>query len=95
MAAKFGAGRHALSSNCRDGNVAEPRASAAVAIKMYSQAIAGAEGDAALFGNRSAAYLGAGLYQDAILDARKATALAPAWAKGFYRRAPKLNHESR
>ena len=52
---------------------------------MYSQAIAGAEGDATLFGNRSAAYLAAGLYQDAILDARKATALAPAWAKGFYR----------
>ena len=53
---------------------------------MYSQAIAGAEGDATLFGNRSAAHLGAGLYQDAIVDAQKATALAPAWAKGWYRR---------
>ena len=57
---------------------------------MYSQAIAGAEGDATLFGNRSAAYLAAGLYQDAILDAQKATTLSPAWAKGFYRRAPTL-----
>ena len=52
---------------------------------MYSQAIAGAEGDATLFGNRSAAYLAAGLYQDAILDAQKAKALSPAWSKGFYR----------
>lgn len=67
-----------------------PRASDAEAIRMYSQAIAGAEGDATLFGNRSAAHLGAGLYQDAILDARKATLLAPTWAKGFYRCAPEL-----
>jgi tetratricopeptide (TPR) repeat protein len=58
---------------------------------MYSQAIAGAEGDATLFGNRSAAYLAAGLYQEAILDAQKATAINPAWAKGFYRHAAYLN----
>ncbi len=57
---------------------------------MYSQAIAGAEGDASLFGNRSAAHLAAGLYQDAILDAQKATALAPAWTKGWYRCAVEL-----
>ena len=52
---------------------------------MYSQAIAGAEGDGTLFGNRSAAYLAVGLYQEATLDAQKATTLSPTWAKGFYR----------
>ena len=62
-------------------------ANAVEAIKMYSQAIAGDEGDATLFSNRSAAYLAAGLYQEAVLDAQKAATLDPAWAKGFYRLA--------
>ena len=61
---------------------------------MYSQAIAGADTDATLFGNRSAAYLAAGMYQEAILDAQKATTLVPTWPKGFYRRAAACGPES-
>ena len=55
------------------------------ALKMYSQAIAGAETDHTLFGNRSAAYLALGLYEEALQDAQKAVALCPTWAKGHYR----------
>ena len=52
---------------------------------MYSQAIAGETGDHTLFGNRAAAYLALGLYEEAAWDARKAAALAPDWPKAFYR----------
>lgn len=55
---------------------------------MYSQAIAGAETDHTLFGNRSAAYLALGLYEEALQDAQKAVALNPTWAKGHYRCNP-------
>lgn len=56
---------------------------------MYSQAIAGAETDHTLFGNRSAAYLALGLYEGALQDAQKAVALCPTWAKAHYRCEPK------
>lgn len=52
---------------------------------MYSQAIAGNPKDHTLFGNRSAAFLAMGLYEDALLDATKCTQLKPDWAKGHYR----------
>ena len=52
---------------------------------MYSQAIAGAPTDHTLFGNRSAAYLALGLYEQAAWDARKAVALRRDWPKGYYR----------
>ena len=52
---------------------------------MYSQAIAGAEMDHTLFGNRSAAYLALGLYEESLQDAQKCVALCPTWAKGHYR----------
>lgn len=51
----------------------------------YSQAIAGAPGDAALFANRSAAYLALGLHEQAAWDGAKAAALRPGWAKAHYR----------
>ena len=57
----------------------------AEATKMYSQAIAGDEGDAALYSNRSAAYLAQGLLEQAVWDAKKAVALRPEWGKGHYR----------
>lgn len=52
---------------------------------MYSQAIAGDEQDHTLFGNRSAAYLALGLYEQAQWDGAKCVKLAPGWAKGYYR----------
>ena len=52
---------------------------------MYSQAIAGDEKDHTLFGNRSAAYITLGLYEEALLDAQKCVALYPSWQKGHYR----------
>lgn len=58
---------------------------------MYSQAIAGNEGDATLYGNRSAAYLAQGLLEQALWDARKAVTLRPEWGKGHYRLAAALS----
>ena len=55
------------------------------AVQMYSQALAGAPKDAALYANRSAAYLSLGLYEQAAWDGRKAAALRPGWAKAHYR----------
>lgn len=57
----------------------------AEAVQLYSQAIAGAPEHAALYGNRSAAYLALGLKHEAYEDALKATQLKPQWAKGCYR----------
>lgn len=51
----------------------------------YSQAIAGAPRDAALFANRAAAYLALGLYEQAAWDGAKAARLRPDWAKAHYR----------
>ncbi|KAK9917705.1 hypothetical protein WJX75_007354 [Coccomyxa subellipsoidea] len=55
------------------------------AVKLYSQAIAGAPKDASLFANRSAAYLMIGAKQEAHNDAAKTTKLKPDWPKGFFR----------
>lgn len=57
----------------------------AEAVKLYSQAIAGAPKDASLFANRSAAYLMIGAKQEAHNDAAKTTKLKPDWPKGFFR----------
>ncbi|KAK9803026.1 hypothetical protein WJX72_005333 [[Myrmecia] bisecta] len=67
------------------GNEAFKKNNNTEAIKMYSQAIAGAPLDHTLFGNRSAAYLALGLYEEARLDAAKAVKLKPDWPKGHYR----------
>ncbi len=58
---------------------------AADAIKMYTQAIAGDQTNHALFSNRSAAFLGAGLLNDAVWDAQKCVQLAPKWSKAHFR----------
>lgn len=57
----------------------------AEAVRLYDQAIAGAPKDATLLGNRSAAYLAMGLYQEAAADAQRSIALDGAWPKGHYR----------
>lgn len=55
------------------------------AVRMYTQAIAGAPGDATLHGNRSAAKLALGEHDGALLDATRCVELDPEWAKGHYR----------
>jgi len=57
----------------------------AEAARLYTQAIAGAQQDATLFCNRSAAHLALGLYEAAAWDAHKACSLRPDWAKAHYR----------
>ena len=57
-------------------------------MKLYSQAIAGDEHDAALFCNRAAAYLGTCSRDAALDDAQKAVKLMPDWTKAHYRCAP-------
>ena len=61
---------------------------AAEAVQLYTQALAGAPKEAALYANRSAGYLALGAKIEAYHDAKKATQLSPEWAKGYYRRAP-------
>ena len=55
------------------------------AVRMYTQAIAGAPGDAALHGNRSAAKLALGEHDGAFLDATRCASSWTACAKGHYR----------
>ena len=57
----------------------------AEAIRLYSQAIAGAGEDAELFANRSAAYCKAGQLEDAAQDARHSIELRPEGVKAYYR----------
>lgn len=58
----------------------------AEAVRRYDEAIAGAPRDAPLLGNRSAAHLALGLYQEAVTDAQRSVELDASWAKGHYRR---------
>jgi tetratricopeptide (TPR) repeat protein len=64
------------------------------AVRLYSQAIAGAEQDWTLFGNRSAAYLALGHYDEALADAAKAIQLNKEWGKGYFRSARALCSDS-
>ena len=57
----------------------------AEAIRLYTEAIAGASTDAELFANRSIAHLAAGNRQEALEDASQATKLRPEWGKARYR----------
>lgn len=57
----------------------------AEAVRLYTQALAGAPEDGTLHGNRSAAHLALGLLEDAGWDARRAVALRPDWPKAYYR----------
>jgi hypothetical protein len=54
-------------------------------VQLYSQAIIGDPEDHKLLGNRSAAYLALGLYEEAAQDARKAAFMEPSWPKAYYR----------
>ena len=62
-----------------------PNLVATEAVKLYTQALAGAPDDGTLHGNRSAAHLALGLLDDAAWDARRAVSLRPDWPKAYYR----------
>lgn len=55
------------------------------AIKFYGQAIALSASDHLLYSNRSAAFAGAGKYEEALVDAQKCVELKPDFAKGYGR----------
>ena len=57
----------------------------AEAIRLYTQAIAGAPKDAELLANRSIAHLSADNREEALQDAVDALKLRPDWAKAHYR----------
>ena len=50
------------------------------AVRLYTSAIAGAPGDAALHGNRSAAKLALGEHEGALMDATRCVELDETWA---------------
>eukprot|EP00232_Nephroselmis_pyriformis_P030673 CAMPEP_0182852400 /NCGR_PEP_ID=MMETSP0034_2-20130328/144_1 /TAXON_ID=156128 /ORGANISM="Nephroselmis pyriformis, Strain CCMP717" /LENGTH=329 /DNA_ID=CAMNT_0024983105 /DNA_START=26 /DNA_END=1012 /DNA_ORIENTATION=+ len=68
-----------------NGNEAFREKKYAEAIKLYTQAIAGAPTDHTLYSNRAAAYHGAGRYENSALDAARCVTIAPKWGKGYYR----------
>ena len=55
------------------------------AIEAYTQAINLDGGQAAFYGNRSAAHLGRGTYAEALADAEQCVRLDPAYLKGYHR----------
>lgn len=57
----------------------------AEAIRLYTEAIAGAPKDAELLANRSIAHLSANNREEALHDALDALKLRPDWAKAHYR----------
>lgn len=57
----------------------------AEAIRLYTEAIAGAPKDAELLCNRSIAHLSANNREEALQDAVDALKLRPDWAKAHYR----------
>lgn len=57
----------------------------AEAIRLYTEAIAGAPRDAELLANRSIALLSANNRQEALQDAIDAVRLRPDWAKAHFR----------
>ena len=61
------------------------------AMKWYSQALTVAPRDAALYSNRSFAFLKLGLPERALADADEAIRRRPDWAKAHFRRAEALS----
>lgn len=55
------------------------------AIEAYNGALAGMPGEAAIYSNRSAAYMKEREYDKALADAEMCIKLMPEWSKGWYR----------
>ena len=64
----------------------------AQAMKYYSVAISATPKEAALYSNRSFAFLKLGLPERALADAEEVIKRRPDWAKGHFRRAEALRH---
>jgi stress-induced-phosphoprotein 1 len=60
------------------------------AIECYSQAISLDAANHVLYSNRSAAYLKAGLFKEALADADKTIQLNEKWPKGYSRKGAVL-----
>jgi ankyrin repeat protein/Flp pilus assembly protein TadD len=61
------------------------------AIKAFSMAIRLDRANHVLYSNRSAAYVGAGQFEQALADAQKCVSLAPNWGKAYARHACALS----
>lgn len=61
------------------------------AVAAYTEAITLDGVSHFLFSNRSAAYVGANKYEEALKDAEQAIALNPTWPKGYFRKSVALN----
>ena len=77
--------RFAVDQAKKSGNDAFKSGRMRDAVRLYTSAIAGAPGDAALHGNRSAAKLALGEHEGALMDATRCVELDETWAKGHYR----------
>lgn len=73
------------------GNVAIASENYSEAIDIYTKAIQLDDKNHVLYSNRSAAYVKAGKYEEALQDANKTIELNPTWAKGYSRKGSALS----
>ncbi len=73
------------------GNVALASENYSEAIDIYTKAIQLDDKNHVLYSNRSAAYVKAGKYEEALEDANKTIELNPTWAKGYSRKGTALS----
>lgn len=73
------------------GNVALASENYAEAIDIYTKAIQLDDKNHVLYSNRSAAYVKAGKYEEALQDANKTIELNPTWVKGYSRKGSALS----
>lgn len=73
------------------GNVALASENFSEAIEIYTKAIQLDDKNHVLYSNRSAAYVKAGKYEEALQDANKTIELNPTWAKGYSRKGSALS----
>ncbi|KAJ6622681.1 Stress-induced-phosphoprotein 1 [Pseudolycoriella hygida] len=73
------------------GNVALGSENYSEAIDIYTKAIQLDDKNHVLYSNRSAAYVKAGKYEEALQDANKTIELNPTWVKGYSRKGTALS----
>ncbi len=72
-------------SRCRQGNHFFHKKEYARAIEAYNGALTGLPNDAAVYSNRSVAYLKEREFEKSLADAEMCIKLRPEWSKGWYR----------